>query len=68
MTLSCPHCGEPLDVYPDPGGGTAAPGSAGNVPVQDYIEDCAVCCRPIRVRVQSDLHTGEDLVEVTGDI
>lgn len=35
--LSCPHCGEPLETYPDPGGGEQ----------QTYIEDCAVCCRPI---------------------
>lgn len=37
--LHCPHCGEPLDAYVDPGGGER----------QDYVEDCAVCCRPIRL-------------------
>ena len=36
---TCPHCGEPVDTYPDPGGGEA----------QEYIEDCAVCCRPNRI-------------------
>lgn len=35
----CPHCGEPVDTWPDPGGG----------PVQTYIEDCSVCCRPLRI-------------------
>jgi hypothetical protein len=34
----CPYCGEPIDSYVDPGGGER----------QEYIEDCAVCCRPIR--------------------
>jgi len=38
LTMMCPYCGEPIDIYIDPGGGE----------LQDYIEDCAVCCRPIR--------------------
>ncbi len=36
-SLTCPHCGEPIDTYPDPGGGDT----------QIYVEDCSVCCRPI---------------------
>jgi hypothetical protein len=36
-TTECPHCGEVIDTFPDPGGGET----------QEYIEDCAVCCRPI---------------------
>jgi hypothetical protein len=36
--VTCPYCGEPVDSYVDPGGGE----------FQEYIEDCAVCCRPIR--------------------
>jgi len=35
----CPHCGEEVDTDPDAGGGTE----------QEYIEDCAVCCRPNRI-------------------
>jgi hypothetical protein len=35
--LYCPHCGEVLDAYVDPGGGER----------QEYIEDCAVCCRGV---------------------
>ncbi len=23
-------------------------------PSQDYVEDCEVCCRPIRIRVQAE--------------
>jgi hypothetical protein len=37
MTVSCPYCGEMIDVVID--------ASAGE---QDYYEDCSVCCRPIR--------------------
>lgn len=41
----CPYCGEPLRLLVDP--------SAGE---QVYIEDCAVCCRPIEccLRVTPD--------------
>ncbi|GJG85376.1 hypothetical protein tb265_05570 [Gemmatimonadetes bacterium T265] len=40
-TVWCPYCGEPTEVAIDPGGGEA----------QEYVEDCAVCCRPWRVTV-----------------
>ena len=36
--IECPYCGEIIDTFPDPGGGER----------QEYIEDCSVCCRPIR--------------------
>ena len=39
--VSCPNCGESFEVTLDL--------SAGN---QDYIEDCYVCCRPIRFILQ----------------
>ncbi len=39
--VACPYCGEESDVSLDPGGGG----------VQDYVEDCPVCCRPWRVSV-----------------
>jgi hypothetical protein len=38
----CPHCGEANEIGLDPGGG----------PVQEYVEDCQVCCRPWRVTVR----------------
>lgn len=56
--LACPHCGEPLDAYVDPGGGER----------QDYVEDCAVCCRPIRFIAQQDLESGEYVVDVSAEI
>ena len=47
----CPYCGEPLELAVDEFGGRR----------QSYIEDCAVCCRPMEVRVS----VVEDGVEVT---
>lgn len=38
----CPHCGAPISMLLDL-----------SVDRQDYIEDCEVCCRPIRVRVRA---------------
>lgn len=45
LTIACPYCGETFDALVDASAGDA-----------DYIEDCAVCCRPIlmRLRVGSD--------------
>ncbi len=37
---SCPYCGETLSLLIDP-----------THSGEEYIEDCAVCCRPIRVFV-----------------
>ncbi|MEX2049597.1 MAG: CPXCG motif-containing cysteine-rich protein [Gemmatimonadota bacterium] len=39
--VTCPYCGETVEVLLDLGGG----------PVQEYVEDCEVCCRPWVVRV-----------------
>lgn len=43
---TCPYCGEPISFWIDEGGGSR----------QQYVEDCAVCCRPIEVA----LSAGED--------
>jgi hypothetical protein len=40
--VECPYCGEPLELYVDPSGGSA----------QKYVEDCAVCCQPMEVLVE----------------
>ncbi len=45
----CPYCGEPIRLLIDT---TALP--------SEYIEDCEVCCRPIRV--QADV--SEDTLNV----
>ena len=41
--ISCPYCGESIQVLIDPE-------EAG----QAYIEDCQVCCRPITIKVVID--------------
>lgn len=38
----CPWCGERLEIGLDPGSGS----------VQEYSEDCEVCCRPIQIAVR----------------
>jgi hypothetical protein len=38
----CPYCGELVHINVDPGSGA----------VQEYIEDCEVCCQPWKVRVR----------------
>lgn len=44
--VSCPYCGEMVEIALDPGSGA----------VQQYVEDCQVCCRPWTVTV----HYAED--------
>ena len=43
QSVTCPFCGEPTDLAIDLSGGD-----------QDDIQDCSVCCRPIRVRYSAD--------------
>ena len=42
--ISCPYCGEENELFIDEGGG----------PEQVYIEDCQVCCQPMRIVVSQD--------------
>ncbi|HSJ23239.1 MAG TPA: CPXCG motif-containing cysteine-rich protein [Longimicrobiales bacterium] len=42
--VECPHCGEENELAVDPGGGI----------LQQYIEDCEVCCRPMQLTVTWD--------------
>jgi len=49
----CPHCGEPIQIMVDPTGGS----------VQEYIEDCPVCCRPNALTIRFD-RLGEATVDV----
>jgi len=41
--VRCPYCGESLDLAVDASAGA-----------QRYVEDCAVCCRPIEVEIDVD--------------
>ncbi|MDQ4079370.1 MAG: CPXCG motif-containing cysteine-rich protein [Gemmatimonadota bacterium] len=39
--MICPYCREPVTIALDTGGGA----------VQEYVEDCEVCCQPWQVSV-----------------
>lgn len=41
VVVTCPYCGESFETQADASAGT-----------QRYVEDCAVCCRPIEVCVR----------------
>jgi len=41
--ISCPYCGELIELLIDD-----------SASEQDYFEDCAVCCRPIRIQLSVD--------------
>jgi hypothetical protein len=43
IDLECPHCGEVFSTFADT--------SEGNY---ETIEDCAVCCRPMTVRIECE--------------
>jgi hypothetical protein len=51
--VQCPYCGEEIELFVDEGGG----------PLQDYVEDCQVCCRPMRVVLSVD-EEGDPLLGV----
>lgn len=43
VTISCPYCGESFETNVDASAGSTS-----------YIEDCAVCCKPIELHVRAD--------------
>jgi len=51
-SISCPYCGETINVIIDC-----------SIPQQNYIEDCQVCCRPIEFDVVID-EEGQPFVSV----
>lgn len=53
--LSCPYCGETIEILVD--------ASAGD---QHYIEDCQVCCRQIMLGIRIDTE-GEPQVVATSE-
>jgi len=56
VVIHCPYCGEGYETVVDLSAGS-----------QRYVEDCAVCCRPIEVTLRVaedgellDVHTATD--------
>ena len=43
ISIHCPYCGESYETTVDLSAGS-----------QRYIEDCAVCCRPIEIALRVD--------------
>ncbi|WP_345785704.1 CPXCG motif-containing cysteine-rich protein [Pelagicoccus sp. SDUM812002] len=38
--VACPYCGESIGLVVDC-----------TIPIQEFVEDCQVCCRPIQFRI-----------------
>ena len=55
--LSCPYCGETVEITVDPTGGAE----------QEYVEDCPVCCQPWQVEVARDQEGGWSATLRTAD-
>ncbi|HUF49650.1 MAG TPA: CPXCG motif-containing cysteine-rich protein [Longimicrobiales bacterium] len=55
--LTCPYCGEDIELAVDPGGGA----------VQEYVEDCEVCCRPLQLTVSWDADGAASVYATTDD-
>ncbi len=53
-SVSCPYCGESSELFVDPGGGA----------IQEYVQDCEVCCQPWLVHVRFDAE-GQASVSLT---
>jgi hypothetical protein len=50
ISTLCPYCGEFIDLLIDC-----------SITEQQYIEDCSVCCRPITINIEVNVH-GQALV------
>ncbi len=42
-TVSCPYCGEAVGIVVNC-----------TIPLQEFVEDCQVCCRPIEFSISID--------------
>jgi hypothetical protein len=51
--IQCPYCGEWVTIFVDPGGGE----------IQDYVEDCPVCCRPWAVHAVEEAPGGSAVAD-----
>ena len=53
-SFSCPHCGVELNVRLDASGGK----------MQQFVQDCEICCRPIQFEVR---FAGEDVTHFSAE-
>jgi len=53
--IDCPYCGEPLEITVDSSAGP-----------QEYVEDCQVCCKPMRLRIRMSAD-GKPSIEVRSE-
>jgi hypothetical protein len=51
-SVECPYCAEVVEIIIDPGSG----------PLQEYVEDCEVCCQPWQVAVTFDERGHADVI------
>ena len=58
---ACPYCGECFSTVLD------LSALDTNLGEHDYIEDCQVCCRPIRFVITTDNHTEQTNIELRRD-
>jgi len=56
VTYVCPHCAQVNETAADPSQGGS----------QEYVEDCQVCCRPLRLQVR--LENGEAWAEASPEV
>jgi hypothetical protein len=52
IVIHCPYCGESYETVVDLSAGS-----------QRYVEDCAVCCRPIEIALR--VGVDDELIEVS---
>jgi len=57
IEASCPYCGEQVEVIIDAGGGE----------LQEYIEDCPICCQPWEITIEQDHHGDWSATLLTAD-
>ncbi len=55
VEVDCPYCGETIELLID-----------ASQEKQDYVEDCQVCCRPMKVHAEIDAE-GEADVKVSNE-
>jgi hypothetical protein len=56
-TIVCPYCSQSVEIALDAAGGS----------LQEYVEDCEVCCQPWHVTVRYDRNGGAEVLVIPLD-